>query len=254
MSLNSNNNLIALIPARSGSKRLKHKNIIKISEHPLIAYSINSAKKSKLFHKIYVLTDSIKYAKIAKYYGAEVPFLRKKKDSGFKSPDFIWLQSLKKFLIKNKISHSHFFILRPTNPFRTSNTIKRAWKEFKKSKNAESLRAVETVNQHPGKMWVLKNNYIKPFMIGKINRQPFFNSQLSSLPKIFVQNASLEISNFDVVHKYKTITGKKIVPFFTKNYEGFDVNNLEDMKYLKFLIYYKNEKLQKILKKPYKYE
>ena len=251
MSLYKKKNLIALIPARSGSKRVKHKNIIKINRHPLIAYSINSAIKSKLFHKVYVLTDSSKYAKIAEYYGAEVPFLRKKKISGSKSPDYEWLNLVRKYLIQKKIDHSHFFILRPTNPLRSKDTIKRAWKNFKNSKNAESLRAVRYVNEHPGKMWLLKKNYITSYIKGKIKNQPLYNSQLSVLPNILVQNASLEISNFNVVKKYKTITGKKIIPFFTKNYEGLDINKISDIEYLKFLIDKKKIKLPKISKKPY---
>ena len=74
--MNIKKKIIALIPARSGSQRIKNKNIIKIFNHPLIAHSINEAKKTRLFEKIVVSTDSRIYAEIAKKYGAEVPFLR----------------------------------------------------------------------------------------------------------------------------------------------------------------------------------
>ena len=70
--------LIALIPARKGSERVKDKNIQLINGKPLIFYSIRSAQKSKLFDRIIVSTDSKKYAKIAKKIGAEVPFIRPK--------------------------------------------------------------------------------------------------------------------------------------------------------------------------------
>ena len=79
--------IIALIPARSGSKRFKNKNIFNYKGHPLIAYTITSAIKSKIFSKIIVSTDSNYYKKIAEYYGASVPFLRPKKISGAKSSD-----------------------------------------------------------------------------------------------------------------------------------------------------------------------
>ena len=72
-------NLVALIPARSGSKRLKNKNILKLNGKPLIAHTINYAKKAKIFDKIILSTESKKYAEIGKKYGAEVPVLRKKK-------------------------------------------------------------------------------------------------------------------------------------------------------------------------------
>ena len=71
----------AIIPARSGSKNLRNKNIILLNNKPLIAHTIESAIKSKMFEKVYVLTDSIKYARIAKKFGADIPFIRPKKIS-----------------------------------------------------------------------------------------------------------------------------------------------------------------------------
>ena len=84
--------LIALIPARKGSERIKNKNIYNLNNKPLIAYTIRSAIKSKIFDRIIVSTDSLKYAKISKKYGAEVPFLRPKKFSKSNSPDYEWLK------------------------------------------------------------------------------------------------------------------------------------------------------------------
>ena len=207
--------IIALIPARSGSERLKNKNILNFFGHPLLAYTIYSAKKSNLFDKILVSTDSKKYAEIAKSYGAEVPFLRSKRISKSFSNDYQWINETLNKLKKKNEKFTHFFILRPTSPLRTSLTIKKAWKIFNKKK-AESLRAVEIVKQHPGKMWIDKNGYIKPLLNYKVKKQPSFNNQIKVLPKVFIQNASLEISKEDVLKKYKTITGKKIIPFYTK--------------------------------------
>ena len=126
--------LIALIPARSGSQRIKNKNIYNLNNKPLIAYSIKSALKSKIFDRIIVSTDSLKYAKIAKKYGADVPFLRPKKFSKSTSPDYEWLKFTIDKLDKEKYKFTHFFILRPTNPFRNHKTILRAWRELRKNK------------------------------------------------------------------------------------------------------------------------
>lgn len=227
--------LVALIPARSGSKRIKNKNIKLLNKKPLLAYSILSAKKSKLFEKIIVSTDSIKYKSIALKYGAEVPYLRKKKNSGSLSSDFSWVSDLFDYFKKKKIYFTHFFILRPTSPFRTHNTIKMAWKKYCKF-NADSLRAVEKIKQRPEKMWKIKGNYLIPYLKNKkIKGQPSYNSQSENFPEIYIQNASLEISKSSVINKYKTITGKKIIPFFTKKYEGFDINQKEDFIYADFL-------------------
>ncbi len=227
--------ILALIPARKGSERIINKNIVKLSNHPLIAYTINVAKKSKIFDKIVVSTDSNIYSKISQNYGAEVPFLRPKNISTSTSPDYQWVNFTIKQLEKKGFFFSHFFILRPTSPFRKVSTIIDAWKKFKRNKTAESLRAVELCKQHPGKMWLKSHGFIKPFFPGKKNKQPFYNLQFKSLPKILVQNASLEISKIGVLKLYKSITGKKIIPYFTKDIEGFDINDQYDLKLANYL-------------------
>ena len=230
--------IIALIPSRSGSERIKNKNIVKLGNKHLIGYTIKEAKKSKLFNYILVSTDSKKYAKIAKYYGAEVPFLRPKKFAKSTSPDFEWVNHSINFLKSKKLNFDYFFILRPTNPFRTANTILKGWNFYKKNNFPDSLRAIEECKQHPEKMWYLKkNNQINPILKKKYSGQPSYNMQFKSLKKTYIQNASLEISKVSNLKKYKTITGKKIVGFQTTYIEGFDINYPEDLlrakKYLK---------------------
>ena len=229
------NKIIALIPARKGSERIKDKNIVKLFNLPLIAHTIIAAKRANLFSNIVVSTNSLKYSKIAKKYGAEVPFLRPNNISTSHSNDYEWVNYTIKKLKKKGLFFSHFFILRPTNPFRTAKTILKAWKNFKKNKKADSLRGVEICKQHPGKMWIKSKKFIKPFILGKKNNQPYYNLQFKSLPKVFVQNASLEISKVEVLRRYKSITGKKIIPFYTSALEGFDINYPEDLVYAKFL-------------------
>ncbi len=246
-------NLIALIPARSGSERIKNKNILPLNNHPLISYAILSAKKSKIFDSIIVSTDSAYYAKISKYYGADVPFLRPKKFSKSTSPDYEWVNYTIKRLGKMNRSFSHFFILRPTNPFRTEKDIKNAWNFFLKHKNCDSLRAVELCKQHPGKMWKIKKSKILPFWSKqKINFQPLYNCQYKSLPKIFIQNGFLEISKVDVLTKYKTITGKKIIPYFPDDSKSFDINYRKDLNYIKYLLLKKKVFLPSLKIKSYK--
>ena len=225
--------LIALIPARSGSERIKNKNIINFFGRPLISYTINAAIKSRIFNKIIVSTDSKKYAKIATRYGAHVPFLRPKNISKATSSDYEWVKFTLDKLKKDNEIFTHFFILRPTSPLRTKNTILRAWKKFKKFKNVDSLRAVETAKQNPGKMWKLKNKYLIPYENYKINNQPSYNNQSKVLKKMYIQNAILEISQVNVLEKYKTITGRKIIPFFSQDFEGFDINYPFDIELLK---------------------
>src|SRR3989304_8291195 len=85
-------NIIALIPPRQGSKRIINKNIKILAGHPLLAYTIAVARQSELFSRIIVSTESENIAKISRYYGAEVPFLRSPRFARDDSPDIYWLK------------------------------------------------------------------------------------------------------------------------------------------------------------------
>ena len=232
---------VALIPARSGSKRILNKNIKKLNNKPLISYTIKAAIKSKLFDQIILVTDSKKYASIGKKCGAKVPFIRSKNISSSKSPDIQWVKWILKKINFTNCKTDIFFILRPTSPFRTDKTIKKAWNIFfNNRKKIDSLRAVQLCKEHPGKMWMVKKNYIIPIIKSKIKGTPWHSNQYSALPKIYMQNASLEISWVKNPLKNNLIAGNKIIPFYTNNYEGFDINVIEDWE--------KAEKLAKKLK------
>ena len=155
---------VAFIPARSGSKRVKDKNIREFNGKPLIAHSIQSALESSLFDSVICATDSEMYADIARSYGASVPFLRSKDSSGDNS-DISWVKYMLEKLAKEKGEEYEIFsILRPTSPFRDAETIQRAWNTFKeKQQKFDSLRAVEKTSQHPGKMWTINNMHLNPY-------------------------------------------------------------------------------------------
>ena len=239
-----NKKIVALIPARSGSRRIKNKNIKNLKSHPLIAYTIRAAIKSKVFDEVLCITDSLKYKKIAQKYGAKVPFLRSKKISKEKSPDIEWVMwAINKINKKNEFKI--FSILRPTNPLRDETTIKRAFKKFFNNK-CDSLRAVDLCNQHPYKMWKIKGNYMKPIFNVR-SKVPYHSRQYGDLPEIYTQNASLEIAWTRLLKKKNpTIAGKRIIPFITKDYEGFDINTQIDFNLLESLISKKIVKLKKI--------
>ena len=216
--------IVALIPARSGSKRVPDKNIRSLASHPMIAYTIAAAIQSDIFDAVVVSTDSERYADIARYYGAEVPFLRRPEFANEFSPDIEWVEySLKRLRDEGRIWDC-FSILRPTSPFRQGETICRAWKEFLAEESVDSLRAVEKCQQHPGKMWVVRGNRMMPLLPLGQPGQPWHSSQYQSLPEVYAQNASLEIAWTRVVVNRRTIAGDVLMPFFTRGYEGFDVN------------------------------
>ncbi|MBP1725526.1 MAG: neuA [Deltaproteobacteria bacterium] len=220
--------IVGLIPARAGSKRVSDKNIRPLADHPVIAYTIAAALQSEIFAAVIVSTDSPQYAEIARHYGAEVPFLRPAEFAGDFSPDIEWVEYTLERLRSTGRSYDCFSILRPTSPFRLPETIRRAWREFLAEEGVDSLRAVEKCRQHPGKMWVVRERRMLPLLPLGPAEQPWHSSQYQSLPEVYVQNASLEIARSRVVFEGRTIAGTVLMPFFTKGYEGFDVNNPYD--------------------------
>jgi N-acylneuraminate cytidylyltransferase len=220
--------IIALIPARSGSKRVADKNIRPLAGHPVIAYTIAAARQSGIFSAIVVSTDSEQYAEISRKYGAEVPFLRPTEISGDVSPDIDWIEFTLKRLKEMGREYDCFSILRPTSPFRLAGTIQRAWEEFLTQEGVDSLRAVERCREHPGKMWVIRGKRMYPLLpIGPADL-PWHSTPYQALPDVYSQNASLEIAWTRVVFEGRTIAGEVIAPFLTEGYEGFDVNRPYD--------------------------
>ncbi len=243
---------IALIPARAGSKRIENKNIYRLNEHPLIAYTISAAIESKVFEKVFVSTDSAEYAEISEHYGASVEFLRPKDFATDESPDFEWVEfSLREFNKRGQ-NFDYFSILRPTSPLRTASTIKRAFTEFLSDESVDSLRAVELCTQHPGKMWRIVENKLVPVMARPDSGVDWFSSPTQTLPEVWVQNASLEIAHVRCVLNDRSITGKAILPFKTIFPEGFDINRPEDISRVEGLVSQLTESLPTIKQRPFK--
>jgi CMP-N,N'-diacetyllegionaminic acid synthase len=219
---------VALIPARQGSKRVPGKNVRLLNGHPMLAYTIAAAVQSGVFESVMVSTDSEEAAAIAQHYGAEVPFLRPAEYAGDTSPDIEWLQHMLGELRRQGRRWDCFSLLRPTSPFRTAETIRRAWAGFTAQEGVDSLRAIEKCTQHPGKMWVVRGERMFPLLPFGPAEQPWHSTPYQALPAVYVQNASLEIAWCRVVFERRTIAGDVLVPFLTEGYEGFDINDPTD--------------------------
>lgn len=228
----------AFIPARAGSKRLQGKNVLPLAGHPLIAYTIAAARASGLFQRVIVSTDSEDIAAIARRYGAEVPFLRPADMAGDLSPDIEWVRFTLGELKRLGDAPEAFALLRPTSPFRLPATILRAWEQFRSVPGADSLRAVELCKQHPGKMWVMEEGgtLMRPFLDDGGAPTPWHSSAYQALPRVYAQNASLEIAHARTPLELGTIAGSKIIPFLTEGHEGFDINKPEDFLLAEILV------------------
>jgi len=214
-------NIVALIPARAGSKRCPGKNTRLLGGYPLLAWTIAAAQQSGVFSKIYCCTDDKTITVDAHTFGVATIQRQPVSDD---QPDIEWVRDALK-----RCDSEAFAILRPTSPFRTAATIRRAFKQFKRSE-VHSIRAVQPVKEHPGKMWTWDGpGYpMKPFMVSDLGVTPLHSRPTQTLPMVYVQNASLEMAWSAVIPSFGTISGNKVAPFFTEGYEGFDINTEED--------------------------
>jgi CMP-N-acetylneuraminic acid synthetase len=198
-----------------------------LAGHPAIAYTIAAALESGIFESVIVSTDSEEVAAVARHYGAEVPFLRPAAFSGDTSPDIEWVEHTLTELKRQGRTWDCFSLLRPTSPFRSADTIRRAWTQFLGQDGVDSLRAIEKCAQHPGKMWVVRGDRMFPLLpFG--DEQPWHSTPYQALPPVYVQNASLEIAWSRVVFEQRSIAGVVMVPFITDGHEGFDINDPND--------------------------
>jgi CMP-N,N'-diacetyllegionaminic acid synthase len=218
---------IALVPARGGSQRVPGKNVHPLAGHPLIAYAIGAARESAVFDRIVVSTDSPEIAEAARAYGAEVPELRPPELATSTSPDIEWVRRMLSVLDER---YDIFAIVRPTSPFRTGDTIRRAWRRLVDlGDRADSIRAVELCRQHPGKMWVLDGDLMRPLLEQPDDGTPWHSSQYQALPQVWIQNSSLELAWTRVVTELGSIAGTRVAPFLTEGAEGFSIDYPEDL-------------------------
>jgi CMP-N,N'-diacetyllegionaminic acid synthase len=217
--------VVALIPARSGSERVRDKNVRPLAGHPLLAYAINAARDSGIFERIVCSTDSGKIAEVAQRYGADVPFLRPAALATSTSPDIEWITHALDQLDEH---YDLFAIVRATNPFRGGDVLRRGLDQLRATPEADSIRAVERVKQHPGKMWVVDGKTMRPLLDQSHLGVAWHAGQYQALPEIYVQNSALEIAWTRVVSQTGTREGRVVAPYFTDGYEGFNIDDEED--------------------------
>ena len=218
---------VALVPARAGSERVPGKNVRTLDGHPLIAYTLAAAREADRFDAVVVSTDSEEIAAVARHYGGEVLSLRPAAMATGTSPDIEWVRHTLSELREAGREFELFSILRPTSPFRGAATIRRAFDRLLAVDGAESLRAIERCRQHPGKMWVVEGELMRP-LLPQPDGVPYHSQQYQALPEVYVQNSSLEIAWTRVATEHGTIAGERVVPFLTEGFEGFSVDYPDD--------------------------
>jgi CMP-N,N'-diacetyllegionaminic acid synthase len=216
--------LVAFVPARAGSERVPGKNIRLLAGHPLLAYAIATALQSGVAERVICSTDSEEIAGIARWYGADVPFLRPAEYATSTSPDVEWITDAIRRLPER---YELFALVRPTSPFRGPDVVRRGLEQLLATPGADSIRAVEPVKQHPGKMWVVESETMRPILDQDELEVPWHSSQYQALPAVYVQNSSLEIVWTRALGA-PGHAGRVVAPFLTRAYEGFNIDDEDD--------------------------
>lgn len=215
---------IAIIPARSGSKGLIDKNIKKLNNKPLMAYSIEAAIESKMFDSVVVSTDSEEYALIAKKYGAEVPFLREASLANDLASSWDVVEDVLRRYEKSGVVFENFMLLQPTSPLRSDIDIIEAYK-IMKNKNAQAVVSVCEVDHSP--LWsnTLPTNQSLACFIDDKN-----NIQRQKLEQYYRINGAIYLINTEFFYSSHEIYRKGCYAYIMDKERSIDIDTYLDFK------------------------
>lgn len=221
---------LCIIPARSGSKSIKNKNLIRINGMPLIYHSIKTALSVSFLTKVIFSSDSKKYLNYAKKFGLKNLHLRSKKlstDSALTEDLIFEILKQEKKLGNN---YDAILLLQPTSPFRRKRDIEKSMKLLK-SKKYDTVISIKETKDHPSRFKIFdkKKKTVKNYLNKKYSFLPRQN-----LPKVYIRSGSIYYFKINNLFKHKSIMGKKIYGIKVENKYGLNIDSYEDVIVAKF--------------------
>lgn len=216
--------IIAIVPARGGSKSIKNKNIIKIKNKPLIHYTLEAASNSKYLDRLIVSTDSKVIKNTCKNY--DVPFLRPKKfalddsltsDAIFHAIDYLFN--------KNEFDYDYIMLLQPTSPLRKTSDIDLSIKQLINSKFDSLISVVNVEANHPSRMYKISQKKLNPIFGEKISMMP-----RQKLEDIYIRNGSIYLTSVKSFKKFKSFISKKNMAFEMPLNRSVNIDTHQDLK------------------------
>ena len=227
--------IVAVIPARGGSKSIPKKNVKLLNGHPLIAYSIASALSSKLVSRVIVSTDDEEIAQVALKYGAEVPFKRPSHLAQDHVTDFpVFHHALHWLEVEDNYIPDIIIQVRPTSPFRPPDLVDNAIQPLLENKSADSVRVVTPSGQNPYKMWRIHEQSLIPLLT--IDLPEPYNQPRQKLPATYWQTGHLEVIRRETITELKSLTGNVILPYIIEPEFAVDLDNLFQWSYAEYLM------------------
>ena len=222
--------ILALIPARGGSKGIPRKNIRNFAGYPLLAWSIAAAKHSQFVTRIIVSTDDEEIAAVAREHGAETPFLRPAEFAQDNTTDLPVFQHALQWLEENEDYKPEILIqLRPTSPIRPQDCVDNAIKILMEHEDADCVRGVVPAGQNPYKMWRFAGDEqpMKPLLQVEGIAEPY-NAPRQILPPVYWQTGHIDVIRVSTIKEKHSLTGDVIYPLVIDPRYTVDIDNLSD--------------------------
>ena len=225
--------LLALIPARGGSKGIKNKNIKDLAGKPLIAYTIEQAIACKKIDKVIVSTDNEEIAKISKMYGAEVPFMRSPRLAEDTTPTIdVVIDVIRK--IKGVTS---ILVLQPTSPLRSREDIDGII-EYQKKKKVESIVSITRQDKHPNWMYYIEEDMrLMPVMKNIQNT----STRRQDLQPTYILNGAMYLCTRKWIEKYGCLIGEKTEGYIMSKSNSIDIDEPIDLAIAEAIIDWKGK-------------
>ncbi len=228
--------VLAVIPARGGSKGVSRKNIRLVCGKPLIAYTIETVLAAQhLFHRIVVSTDDEEIADISRQYGAEVPFLRPSELAGDTVPIVPVLQHSVQFVEQNdNIQLDWVCLLQPTEPFRTVEDLQETLRLGLAGGCDSIISVVQVFATHPKLMKRIEDNQLLHYCEALEEKEGTRRQDYK--PDAYMRNGAIYLTRRDVLMKRNSIWGKVIRPYVMSPERSVSVDSELDLKLVEILM------------------
>jgi N-acylneuraminate cytidylyltransferase len=230
--------VLALIPARGGSKSIPRKNIIDFAGYPLIVYSIMAGLAAETVRRVMVSTDDEEIAEISRRYGAETPFVRPDEHARDNTPDLPVFVHALEWLAENEGYKPDIVVqLRPTSPFRRVSHIDGAVYRLIERPDADAVRTVCIPFQNPFKMWRIGSDGLM-IPLGSdlgVLKEPY-NQPRQALPEVYWQTGYVDAAWTDTILTKNSMTGDEILPLIIDPSEWIDIDSPDDWRRAEKLI------------------
>lgn len=220
--------IVAIIPARGGSKGIPRKNIVSLGGKPLLAWSIAAALDCPEIGRTVVSTDDEEIAAVARQYGAEVPFMRPSELARDDTVDYPVFHHALTWLRDNEGYTPELVVhLRPTSPFRRSGLIGEALSHLERHPDADCLRTISEAPLTPYKMWRKDGDYMRPF--AQIEGVESYNMPRQDLPPVYWHNGVLDVIRARTILEQGSISGSRIIHLEMADTDVVDIDNRQDL-------------------------